>query len=237
MLKIYIIIASIFFIGCSNKEVIVNHIHYPQWYKVQKFTSKNEYEIIEYGYGRTIKEAKSNAKENISLEISSLVDSEYRSVSTNEYRHSKSRLSVTSKLNLQNLKTLKQEHQANRYFVALMYKNIDIAHRIKKALNFQKCVNEDVNLYMSKTLLHKKITSALRCKLDLKIDRRNDAWYLRYKELLFPLKNDEFEELFTSNKNKKISLLPSKNTLVEGDFFFLEVKSREAGYITLFKRA
>lgn len=236
----------IFFTGCSNKEIldkkaivtqqkVLNKItNYPQWYKTQNIIPKKSYEAIGYGHGKTIKEAKSNAKENIALEIVSHVESKYESISTDKYRHSKSELKVSTQLDLQALRIVRKEYKNNHYFIALMYENLDLSQKIKKTLKLTKCTNENVNSYMSQTILHKKITSALECQLDMKIDRKNNAWYLKYKEHLFLLNEDEFEELFITTKSKYISLNPSRTRLREGDRYHFNIATQDKSYVTIF---
>lgn len=229
---------TLLFHGCGNPKPQ----SYPQWYKNKEIHSTLKYEIIGYGEGRTIKEAEALAKENIAQTLISKVNSSFSMIKTtkidnkqsNYNKNSKSKLIVTSKLNLQNLKTLKQEMNDGVFYVALQYQNLDLAHRIKTVIGHPKCIEQSTNTYLSKTPLIQKLNASLSCELDFKLDRRNESWYLNYKEHLFLLSNDEFEELFTSiNNSDDFEFLASKKILLDGDNFYFTFNAKTDGYITL----
>lgn len=143
-------------------------------------------------------------------------------------------LKITSNLNLHNVKTIKQEQINGLFYVALKYKNLDLAYRVKTTVGKLECNKNQVTSYLLQTPLIKKLTASLGCKLDFKLDRRNEAWYLKYKEHLFLLSTDEFEELFTSTKNSNaFEIISNKPVLTDGDSFYFTVNAKEKGYVTL----
>lgn len=98
--------------------------------------------------------------------------------------------------------------------------------------NFE-CSKQELNSYLLKTPLVKKLTDSLGCELNFKLDRRNEAWYLKYKEYLFLLSDDEFEELYVTNTNDNFEFKSNKTVLTDGDSFYFTFNSKQDGYITL----
>jgi len=225
---------TLLFIGCGNPKPQA----YPQWYKHRELQTTLKYEIIGYGQGKTIKEAESNAKEDIAQTLISKVDSSFSS-ETSVYNdtvidENRAKLKITSNVNLHNLKTIKQEQTDGIFYIALKYKNLDLSYKIKTTIgNFQCNEKSSNNNYLLQTLLIKKLTSTLGCELDFKLDRRNEAWYLKYKEHLFLLSDTEFEELYFTKTNNNFKFLANKKILIAGDSFYFTIDSKKSGYITL----
>jgi hypothetical protein len=232
---ITLVLALLSFISCGvpNPAHISHDRNYPSWYANKTLTPHTKYEVLGYGEGVTLKEAKSNAKEDIAQSLISKVESSFMSSSNDIKTTTKSNLKVTSRLNLQNLKIVKQEQRDGVFFIALSYENLDLAYRIKKTLKLSSCQDERVGVYISTTPLYKKIVSAIGCKLDFRLDRQNAAWYLKYKENKFLLNDDEFEELFVDRQNRSFSFKSSKRVLKDKESFYFTFNSKKSGYITL----
>jgi len=236
MKLIIFILVSMFLIGCGNPQPTKQSVKAPEWYTQHQLHSKIKYEVFGYGQGSTLEEAKSNAKEDIAQTLISKVDSSFTSTTTthnNSYtKQEKASLKVTSKLNLHNLKTIKQEQQGSDFYVALKYKNIDLNYRVKTTIGNYTCNDKKIDNYLQKAPLLKKLSSSLGCELDFKLDRRNEAWYLKYKEYLFLLSDEEFEELYVSTASEYISMKSSKRVLNDGDSFYFTFSSKKSGYVT-----
>ncbi|QOY52298.1 LPP20 family lipoprotein [Candidatus Sulfurimonas baltica] len=225
----FLALLALLFVACGTPKPKV----YPQWYKNRELQSAVKYEIIGYGNGNTIKDAEASAKEDIAQTLISKVDSSFTSTSTDDKTTSKAILKVTSNLNLQNVKTIKQEQIDGLFYVALKYKNLDLAYRVKTTIGNFECTKQELNSYLLLTPLVKKLTDSLGCKLNFKLDRRNEAWYLKYKEYLFLLSDDEFEELYETNINDNFEFKSNKTVLTDGDSFYFTFNSKQDGYITL----
>ncbi|HIC42765.1 MAG TPA: hypothetical protein EYO73_00260 [Sulfurimonas sp.] len=220
-------------IGCSAPSLIQE----PKWYSHQQVHSKVKYEVLGYGQGNTLEIANANAKEKIALSLSSKVTSSFtRSITShnNAYdKHNKSYLKITSELKLHKLKTIKQEQKNNIFYVLLKYKNLDLAYKIKTTIGDYTCNEKITSHYLQNTPLIKKLTASLGCQLNFKLDRRNKAWYLSYKEYLFLLNDREFEELYIAVANDILEFKASKMVLRDGDRFYFTLSSKEEGYVTL----
>jgi len=219
--------------GCGGTKPNPNEGLYPAWYMKQNLPAFNKYEIIGYGEGESFKEAEANAKEDIAQQLSSEVDSSVSVHSTDKGSMSEAKLKVTSKLNLQNLKTIKREQIEKSFFVALKYENLDLAYRVQKTIGTVECKNEEVSSYMKETTLYQSIKKAVGCELSIKLQRRNSAWYLTYKEHMFLLSDSEFEQLYISTQNQKYSFESSKKVLRDGDEFHFSFGTDEDVYVTL----
>lgn len=223
--------------GCGNPKPQFNSQSYPQWYKNRELQSAIKYEIIGYGQGKTIKEAEANAKEDIAQTLISKVDSSFTSETTS-YNNSftdknEAKLKITSNINLHNLNTIKQQQLDNIFYVALKYKNLDLAYRIKTAIGDFQCDQKHLNDYLSQTPLMKKLTATLGCQLNFKLARQNQAWYLKHKENMFLLNDSEYEELYFTKQNNNFKFSSNKKVLTDGDSFYFTVNSKSNGYITL----
>lgn len=223
------------FIGCTTPTPKLQTT--PKWYSSRTIDTKAKYEIIGYGEGKSSQEAKANAKVDIAETLNSQVTSSIAittSVDNDDAQtQRRSNLKVTSNLNLQNVKVIKQEEQEGRFFVALQYNNLDLAYRMKTRVGKFHCDDAKRDSYLDQTPLIQRVTASLGCKLDLQLERKNSAWYLQYKEHLFALTPKEFEELFVTTKNRSFGFKPSRDILVDGDSFYFTFHSKERGYITL----
>ncbi len=220
-------------LGCGGSKLNPTTQTYPTWYTNQNLKVLNKYEVIGYGEGSSFREAEANAKEDIAQKLSSNVDSSISITSTDTNSTSEAKLKVTSKLNLQNLKTIKREEMKKSFFIALKYENLDLAYRVQKTIGDITCNNEEVSLYMKETTLYQSVKNAVGCELSTKLQRRNAAWYLTYKEHMFLLSDSEFEQLYTSVDNKKFSFKSSKKVLKDGDEFHFDFATDENIYVTL----
>ncbi|MEA3522109.1 MAG: LPP20 family lipoprotein [Campylobacterota bacterium] len=206
----------------------------PAWYT--NISSDIQYEIIGYGEGKTLKEAKSNAKEDIAQIVLTTIESSFTDTIVEKNDgieiESKSFVDVQTKLNLYNIRRVKTEQKEGIFYVALKYINLDLSHRVKKTVTKFQCLQEETS-YLHHTPLLKNLSSELECILDFKLQRMNDSWYLKYSEHLFVLSEYEFEKLFVTKKSDIFNLKISKSPLIDGDKFHFDISTKKEGYITL----
>ena len=235
--KILFSLATILlFVSCANQA---KPSQTPAWYHSQTLQAQNSSQFLGYGDAKTLFEAKSIAKEEIAQSLISHVETSF--VSKTEVQkdgnqeqyntQTKHNLKVTTKIDLQNLSIVKQEYLDGRYYVLLVYENLDLAYKIKKSVPNIECGK--VNAYIKSTPLYQTIRSSLSCDINLNLQRRNSAWYLGYKDKEFLLNSSEFEKLYVVKHSKIFDFQISKPMLKDGDSFFFRVKSKKEGYITL----
>ena len=229
----------LFLLAFSACKEAVQTPQAPSWYVHHTFKEKKSSEYLGYGEGESLFAAKALAKEAIAqtlmslAESSSVIQSEVRKKNGVEVVNKRAAfdLKITTKINLQNLEVKKQEQQNGRYYVVLAYQNLDLVYRLKKSVGDVECGK--VDSYMTQTPLYAKIRSALSCDVSLQLERKNSAWYLAYKEHTFLLGDGEFEKLYVSKQSKKFDFSISKSVLRDGDSFYLSLRAKKAGYITL----
>ena len=219
--------------GCLHVEPVVEN-YPPSWYGKEELFSHNSYELLGFGEGVSLAEANANAKESIAQNLMSRVDSSFTTIANNEMSKSESKLNITSQLDLQDLKTLKEEKIGGHFYVVLCYENLDFTQRVKKRLNIPTCKDEQTSSYMQNTLLFKKLRESLGCRLDFKLHRQNKAWYLHYKDHLFLLDKSQLEELYVTVPSKLFGFYASKDLLYDTESFYFTLSSKDDGYITLF---
>jgi len=230
---VLVIFITLAFLGCGGAKPTTGMIAGPAWYLKQNVQAQTKYDTLGYGEGSTLKEAELNAKESIAQTLSSKVDSKMSLHSTDEFSRTKAEVKITSNVNLQNLKTLKKQHLNGTYYVAIKYENLDLAYRVEKSIGHINCENEKMNSYLQKTSLAKSVNSAVKCEIATKLQRRNSAWYLTYKEHMFLLNESEFEQLYISTNSTKYGFESSKKVLKDGDSFHFSFSSNETVYVTL----
>ena len=215
--------------------LIVNSYATPTWYLNVK--AKNSYEIIGFGEGTTLKEAKLFAKDDIAKQIqTSVASTAQRDVSLhNEELHKSfsSRTIEKTNVELQDVKLIESAKVNDTFYVALSYENLSFEKRFTKNVKKTKCSDELQNPYLSSTHLFKKLNDAIGCKLNIKLLRKNSAWYLTYKEYMQVVPKNIFEELFISTTNKNFGFIPSQSKLLQGDQFYFNFESKQNAYLSV----
>ena len=233
---IFSLATVLFFVSCATQTKLPQT---PSWYHSQIMQVQNSSKYLGYGDAKTLFDAKSMAKEEIAQSLITHVESDFVSKTEAEKNNNKERyntqtqhnLKVTTKIDLQNLSVLKQEYVNGRYFVLLEYENLNLTYRIKKSVPEIEC--SDVNDYIKSTPLYQTIRSSLSCDVNLKLQRRNSAWYLGYREKEFLLNNSEFEKLYVSTQSKIFDFKINNSALKDGDSFYFQFHTKKEGYITL----
>jgi len=229
------IFVVLFFIGCGSSELKVEKPKIeivkekapikakikivkpkidstPKWYKNKELNTTSHYEVIAYAKAKSKEIAINTAKSNIIFEM-----------------FNKANKSSIGQIDMTKMYTLKQEQKDGEYFVALSYVNSDLVYKIKSSVGELTCNDNNISTYIQQTPIFKR----LNCNLNIKLERQNKGWYLRYKENLFALSDDELKEFFIDKKNSNFDFEISKKNLVEEDKFYFTFKTKEKGYITL----
>jgi hypothetical protein len=221
------------FMACSPEAQPPHAIKPPLWYGDESALVLNSYEVVGFGEGNTLVEAQAHAKEMIAQKLLSRVESSFESVSDDAVSKSQAKLKVTSNLDLQDLQTRKQEQKDGGFFVALSFKNLDFAQRVKEKLLDAPCHDVAQNSYLADTPLFKKLNAALGCQRDFSVVRKNRAWYLAHEGELFLLGESELEELYISRQNKAFAFETPKKVLQDKESFYFTLHAQQEGYITL----
>jgi hypothetical protein len=207
----------------------------PEWFRK---LSHKDYEIIGYGNNKNLEEARTLAKKEIASSIQTQIISEniFETSEINSVVNEKVNLYLEAKTNvvLSDLKTVKEERKKKEWYVAYIYENLSIEKKFSDKISFSEKRLENQNRYLLNSPLIQSINEELNCTLDIKLKRKNKMWYLAYENVMLPLSPDEFEQLFISSNSAKISIIPSKSSiLTEGDVFSFAVESKQNGYLSI----
>ena len=200
--------------------IISNIFAIPSWYYKLSNTKSNY--IIGYGSGADEKEAKQNAFNDISSQISVKVDNKIiqnKKIVNGKYSRNNTQIATQqTNATLSGYKTLKLEYHDNQYFIALEYENIP---NIQKFKNKLKAENIEVNFdnYLK----------------TFDLIRLNKKWYIKYKNIQQILDKKDFAKFFVTipNKNLMLNINKKNNILYDKDEFYFRVKSTKSGFLSI----
>lgn len=208
----------------------------PNWYLTQTIPKTNSYDIVGYGEGNSKDEAVLNALENISrqisVEINSTLKIEKSTIGGYKKGIDKSSSQKTSS-SIADYKVVKSIYN-DKYFVAVLYENIPFTDRFIKNIKLPK-KDEKQNSYFKNTLLSKKFEKITNKKLNLKLIRKDNNWFLKHNNYMQKITNKNFALLFKNIQNKNISFISSatRDILKDGEPFDFTVRSKKDGYISI----
>ena len=128
----------------------------PHWYINQSILLK-DYEIIGYGEGATLEEAKQISKSDISKMIQTKISSNIsidKNLNNDSYsKNISSNINEKSNIVLTNLKVIKTSFIDDKYYVAIKYINLPFNKKVKLVVSDTKVIEKNTNKYLNKTLL------------------------------------------------------------------------------------
>lgn len=210
----------------------------PVWYLHVQKTEANSY--IGYGSGSDEVQAKQNALNDISSQISISVNTSMKQ--SQKFENGKMQ-SSDEFLSLQNSKSvlndyqiLKMEQYDGKFFVAIKYENIPSLDKFTKKINLLNLPASPIsNTYLEHTNITKKLKKGLAKEIDFSLLRKDKKWFIKYKSVLQALDKKDFSLFFTSIYNSQLSLHTDKkrDILYDGDKFYFKVKSSKNGYVSI----
>ena len=203
----------------------------PKWY-IENNLSVKAYENIGYGEGASKAEAKQNAKADISNSLQTTIKSSLivNKNSTND-TYSKSinkNIEEISNVELDNLILIKSEYIDNVYYVAIKYINLPFAKKVRLKYEDVSSLKKETNSYLLNTLLLKELKDEFGFYPKTTINKGN----LTIGNHSFKIDKNILKKLFYSTLNNDFILNIPKQ-LKYKDFYFINIKSKNSGYITL----
>jgi len=187
----------------------------PTWYG--NISSKS-YEIIGYGIDTDLQIARNIAKSEISKQISIKISSNSnikKILINDDYQKSfKSNISTSTDATLQGIKILKEEYTDNKWYVGVIYDNRTLLQKIN--IKYPKYSSNDM----------KNIKK-------LNVIRKSNNWYIKIKNDLYILSNDNFINIFSNKKSKNIELISDKIIYNSYDKIHFEINSKNKGYVSI----
>ena len=207
----------------------------PTWFGT--LPTGTTYEIIGYGEGVTLDEAKMNAKSDIAKTISTHIDSistTQTSVNNMTLDHNASQsVRETSNLTITDAELKKSEQKDGRFYVALQYENLPLSTKLVKRGGQLLCGQSNVYLSQTSTIL--ALSSDLNCSVSVDITRENNGWYLGRGEHRNSMNNADFRDLMIETVTGTLRLKSNRALVNEDEAYALNLEGLPAsGYLSLF---
>ena len=211
----------------------------PSWYHNLYSNEVNTY----YGFASANSEAKakqlalSDIVSQISVHVSSSTKLNMKVINGKESSSDEFNTHQNSQATLSDYKLLKSEFDDIKYYVALSYENIPSFNKFVRKIKQLKTKPKKIklNLYLSKTLIAKKLKKALGYGINFELVRKDKKWYIKYKDILQVLDKKDFAKFFVSFTCRELEINTNKknNILYNEMKFFFKVKSKKSGYVSI----
>lgn len=207
----------------------------PAWYGTLQNSA--DFEIIGYGEGLTLDEAKTNAKSDIAKSIRSHIDSSFSthtSVNNSTVNHNaQSSIRETSNLTITDAQLKNSEQNNGRFYVAMRYENLPLSTKLAKRGGQSLCGKPNAYLAQTSTLLN--LSSDLNCSVSVDITRENDGWYLGRGEHRNSMNNADFRALMIETSTGTLRVKSNRTLVNEDEAYALNLEGLPAtGYLSLF---
>ena len=206
----------------------------PSWlYSLEK-THKNE--IIGYGIDKNQHQAKQSAMADIVKSISVNVKSDTKITKENQKgKYNKdisTNLETSSEAKLTGLIFTKVEQLNGLWYVSAKYDNSPLELKIKKLLS-KNLQNQTQNMYLRNTPLFHSLNKEISKKLNYEIIRKDNLWQIKYTDILLPISENNFYNLFVNYKTNDISLIANQKIYNDNDKMYFNINHKKAGYISI----
>ena len=207
----------------------------PAWFGFLQ--SDVDYEIVGYGEGATLNEAKTIAKSDIAKAIRSHINSSFTTQTTvgdsTLHHNAQSIVNETSNLIITDTKLKKSEQSNGRFYVALGYENLSLAVKLAKRGGHSLCGVSNTYLAQTPTVL--KLSSELNCSVSVGVTRENDGWYLGRGEHRLNMNNADVRELMIETSMGALRLKSNRTLVNEDEAYTLHLDGFPTlGYLSLF---
>ncbi len=209
----------------------------PAWFGNLPLPSTHT-KLLGYGEEKTLPLAIQNAKADIAGQINTQISSTLTQNNTlkNEiYNHEAiQNQQSTTQATMTDTIILKQEKVEDTWYMAVEFENIPTLQKFIHKLPVN-LTDEPQNSYFAKTELFDELHKALGKSIDTTLVRKDGAWNLRYKDILQPMDDRSFEDLFTSYTDQNLLFTLNKKIplLYNGEKFSFTLTSTNDGLISL----
>ncbi len=205
----------------------------PNWYINQSLSSRN-YEIIGYGEGFTLEEAKQISKSDISKMIQTTISSNIsidKNLNNDIYsKNISTNINEKSDILLTDLKVIKTSFSDDNYYVAIKYINLPFAKKVKLLTKDIKALEKSTNKYLNQTPLMNELKEEFGFYPKVSLDKNN----MIINNQSFHLSQNDFLKLFVNLKNQDIEL-DMKDSYKNKKYYFIKVKTLKDGFLNIFQ--
>ncbi|MDF1882358.1 LPP20 family lipoprotein [Sulfurimonas sp. SAG-AH-194-C21] len=205
----------------------------PEWmFKIEH----EKTQIIGYGVGSTLREAKQSAMYDIinfiSVNIKSKMAISSSDVNGKASNSSSANLSTSSQAQLSGVEFIKITQEGNLWYVGAVYDNSPFEVKFERLIGPQT-KDEVQNTYLKKTTLICTLNNEMQASLNYSIIRQNNLWQLKYDKYLLALKQEDFYKLFSTQHSKSIHLSANKEVYKEKDEMYFNIQHKTPGFISI----
>jgi len=195
--------------------------------------------LVGYGMHKERDLALASARRSIAEQIGVRVQSE-RELTTHESdgivdEKFRSRTEERLDVYLESATVIQETREKGIWYVAVDYDNSTLIKRLERALFRYRGANDVQNRYLVKTSLMEALAHELDGRLDVRLSRSKQRWWLTYRETEFPLSQGDLSELLEEVRSPEISLdCSATSPMTEGARFHFRITGKRAGYYSLF---
>jgi ribosomal protein S8 len=205
----------------------------PHWYIYQGIPTK-DFEIIGYGEGKTLAEAKQVAKSDIAKSIYTNLSSSISINKTfqngNYTKNINQNIDEKTQVFLTDIETIESDYKEGKFFVAMRYINLPFSKKVKVMLSDISQVKKSSSAYLNKTQFLKELKNEFGFFPKIEIVKNN----ISINNQLFYLNNNEFLKLFANIDNESLNI-SMKNHYVDGEYYFIKTIVNKNGYFSIFQ--
>ena len=249
MLKFLFICSTLLLMGCGNnpspkkssivkplKQITNNSL--PFWYFKLPL---NQYEIIGYGSGSSLEEAKTNARNDIAKSILVHIKSVsifYHTVTEknkdfNQTKVVKSNIQEYTNIVLSEAKMIKSQKKDNKFYVALSYINLPLKDKVFREFKDYKLKHMNTKSIYYHSLFSEILKSKIGYIPHYDLIFKDGLYYLDIGNKLFVMQNSDLKLFFFNVSNPNIDFTVSSKSLKVNDFFHFNITSKKQGYLSL----
>jgi len=192
--------------------------------------------VIGYGIGFSLEEAKKNALsdiiDSISVDVKSVSNITTHVINGKVKKRVSTNIATNSQLHLSGVKYIKITEEKGRWYVAAKYDNAPFAVRFSKLIHNAK-QNEHQNSYLKSTSLIHTLNNEIKYTLNYEIIRKDNLWNVKYKNSILPLNQENFYQLFSTQKGHNLNIRANKEVYKENDEMYFNIQHKTAGFISI----
>lgn len=207
----------------------------PSWFGTLHNNSKTD--IIGYGEGLTLNEAKSNAKSDVAKTIRSYIYSSFTtqtSVNNATVKHDvQASVTETSNLSISDTQIVRSEESNGYFYVALKYDNLPVSIKLAKRGGQSLCGIS--HPYLAQTPILINLSSELNCSVSVELTREQNGWYLGHGQYSVILSDSDLQKLMIETSKGLLSIHSTHSQVNVDEAYSLTLDGLPSmGYLSLF---
>ncbi|MCP4408727.1 MAG: hypothetical protein GY807_13375 [Gammaproteobacteria bacterium] len=215
------------------KQSTVKPTQPPDWYGNISHPSE-PYALIGYGRGESEQVARLLALDEIANQLRTHIRS-YVEIQASKHNGQvdqsfEQQIQQETDLVLQEAVVIRREQSDSMVFIAMRYDHLPLIEKIK-ATSDAPCKEKNSNPYLAATPLMHQMQEVLGCQPRVQLVYQHGQWYLLVGGRLYAMSDVDYQKLFTPLTTIGLDIRSSKKELHQGDIIFIEITSKEAGYI------